>query len=202
MKKLASIVLSLSFLSATALGAEWGFKAGPSFSRFLFSEGLGRDWRPLPSFQAGVFLGLRIFGHTVLRPEILFSRLGGTFASAYAGKEVRVRERLDYLVLPVLLKFEIPVIRDLSLRFCGGGYGAALIGAKTVLEFDGESYKDDIRKEIKPFDYGFCLGLEAGWKNFLLEFRANRGLADIKKRHLQSYAIYLSDWTVLLGYRF
>lgn len=201
MKKILGIFCLVAAASATAPAMEWGLKAGPSFSRFRFAEGLGQGWRPLSSFQVGAFLDVRIFDNFIFRPEILFSRLGGEFTSEYAGTDIRLRERLDYLVLPVLLKFEIPVVRGLSLRLCGGGFGAALIGAKTVMTFAEETYKEDIRKEIRPFDFGYSLGLEVGWKKLILELRHNRGITDIKKFHQQVYAIYLSGWVVLLGYR-
>ena len=202
MKKILGILCLVAAASATASAMEWGLKAGPSFSRFRFTEGLGQGWQPLSSLQVGAFLDLRIFGSFIFRPEILFSRLGGEFSSAYAGTDIRLRERLDYLLLPVLLKFEIPIVRGLSFRLCGGGYGAALIGAKTVMKFADETYEEDIREEIRPFDFGYSLGLEVGWKKFILELRHNRGITDIKKYHQQVYAIYLSGWVVLLGYRF
>ena len=202
MKKFVLALMLVATLFSTAMAMEWGVKAGPALSRLRFTEGLGEGWEPLPSFQIGAFLGLRIFENFILRPEILFCRLGGEFASAYAGTEIRLRERIDYLVLPVLLKFEVPIVRGLDFRFYGGGFGALRIGAKTVVTHSGETYKEDIEREIRPFDYGYSFGLEFGWKKFLLELRHSRGLSDIKKYHQQTYAIYLNGWALLLGYRF
>jgi hypothetical protein len=202
MKKILSMILLVAAMSATAPAMDWGLKAGPSFSRFRFSERLDQGWRSLSSFQIGAFLGVRLFGNVVLRPEILFSRLGGEFTSNYAGTDIRLRERLDYLVLPVLVKFEIPLSSDAAIRVCGGGYTAALIGAKTVMNYRGETFKEDIRREIHTFDYGYCLGMEVDWKNYILELRYNRGLSDIKKYHQRTYEISLSGWALLLGYRF
>jgi hypothetical protein len=205
MKKIG-IVIFIVFLGASARANAFspnvGIKAGLALSNFWFSKEIEEAWKYLVSYRIGAFVNFRVSKDFYLQPEVLWGRNGARFKAAYEDSEASVREHIDYLEFPLLLKMRFPLSNDFSLGLLGGGFGAVNIGAKSFFEYEGETSEEDIKKEIKDIDFGIVFGAELEWKKWALDIRYVMGLTNIKDYDFRSYSVKNQALTVLLGYHF
>ena len=104
------VILSLTRSSALAQGLHLGIKAGTNNSLLTgnsFNDGF--NW----SFMAGAFANIDFTSSWGLQPELLFSQVTSQTASNFSdfyhegmnSKEVK----LQYLSIPILLNFKLPI---------------------------------------------------------------------------------------------
>jgi opacity protein-like surface antigen len=135
MKYLVSLFLlmNLFFVSAQAQADEpkfkrFGFRAGSNFSHMDFSKGSPPPIVPInTSWQTGVNFGVSVaipLGENFsLQPEYAYSAMGSEVESD------NTRYNLNYLSLPVLLKYNLPG----NLSLLGGPQFDLLINAKKTV---------------------------------------------------------------------
>jgi len=197
-----SMILWLGAVGLFALPLDLGVKGGLVFSNFRFSGQLAETWKNLVSLRIGAFASFRIFKNIYLQPEFLYSRNGARFMGTYDGAGAEVREHLSYLEFPLLAKMRFSLRDDFSLSVLAGGFGSLKIGAKSVVEYGGESSEEDIKDEIKPLDFGVVFGAELGWKRWVFDIRCALGLADLKEQDTSGNRVYNRALAFMLGYRF
>ncbi|UCH95428.1 MAG: PorT family protein [Candidatus Aminicenantes bacterium] len=99
-----------------ALGAEVGIKGGTGFFKtttgnYLFGVSAGQpEVKSIISFQVGAFYSIDIAKNLVFQPEIYYV-IRGTRASKFidtSGEEYRATLKIEYIDIPVLVKYIIP----------------------------------------------------------------------------------------------
>src|SRR6185312_11589633 len=125
MKKLALVLLAgLSLATAaSAQSLQFGVKAGANFSN-VNGDGLqGTSTSSLVGINGGVYLGLGFTDNLSLQPELVYSMQGFKEPDGNGGTATQTE---NYLNIPVLLKYKLPV----GVYFETGPQVGFLMGAK------------------------------------------------------------------------
>lgn len=151
MKKICFAVVVL-LLSIPAM-AQFGIKGGLNFASLNGSDADAFDG--LTSFHIGLVKEISVFDNLSIQPELLYSTQGAKIDQPDGDED---NYKLNYLTLPVLLKFYLN--NEFSIH--GGPQVAVLLGeTKNVAPID-----------TNTFDYGFAAGLEyAITKGFFVQGR-------------------------------
>jgi len=159
-------------------GAKFGIKGGVNFSN-LYTEDVD-DENVLTGFNLGVFLEWPITSSLALQPEVAFTTKGAEDEYNNPTTSGRVKFRLNYIEVPVLLKFN--VTRNFNLHF--GPYAAFLVDSKITNEdnngnvnFEEAVNEDDLNK----VDLGLAAGLGFDFGNIGVGARYNYGLTTVGK---------------------
>ncbi|MFN3640925.1 MAG: porin family protein [Flavobacterium sp.] len=186
MKKIILTTLSLvafTFSNAqsnvnTTSGLGFGVKGGVNFSNLYTDE--VDDNNVLTSFHVGVFATMPITGFLGIQTEVLYSRKGAELEYNNAFLTGTAQFRLNYIEVPVLLKFNITE----NFNIHAGPYVAYLIDADVTnkssnanFDFEENLNNDDFNK----FDYGLSAGLGFDFNSFGIGARYNYGLATVGK---------------------
>ncbi|MFN3756380.1 MAG: porin family protein [Flavobacterium sp.] len=162
----------------TTSGLGFGVKGGVNFSN-LYTEEVD-DNNVLTSFHVGVFVTIPIVDFFGIQTEVLYSRKGAELAYNNAFLTGTAQFRLNYIEVPVLLKFNITE----NFNIHAGPYVAYLIDADVVnkssnanFDFEENLNNDDFNK----FDYGLSAGLGFDFNSFGIGARYNYGLATVGK---------------------
>ncbi|HSG27926.1 MAG TPA: porin family protein [Candidatus Krumholzibacterium sp.] len=177
-------VLLLSNTPVQALGLNFGVKAGLMMSNVdevpdgWDSPALDKAFRT--GFVGGVFVNMPLAGGFSIQPELLYAMKGARFE----GDGGEVTAKFDYLMVPVLAKFELPLGGILKPCIFAGPSISFNIGSDVEIgEEGGPSYTVDFSDAINNVDYGFVLGagfgvgLGAGTLTF--DLRYEMGLAKV-----------------------
>jgi len=152
-------------------------------------ESNSESFRP----KVGLFYSLPLGKNFSLQPEIYLSYYTYDYAGViYPGtstsrKELRFYDNLQYLELPVLLKYRIPLKGDLRPVFVAGGYAAIRLSQQIPADepaMMGEAYWGDYQtplgRDYADLEGGVVvgIGIEHGSGNTKLSFdiRLNIGL--------------------------
>jgi hypothetical protein len=144
------------FLSNTLL-ADVGIKGGIGFfnltnTNYLYGVISGPDlYAPDPknimSFQLGAFFSFDISKYFAFQPEIYYV-MRGTRTSTFidtSGKEYKEKLRVDYIDIPVLLKYKIPLGKMIKpILFIGPYLGFRL---------NARSFNEHLFRNILAIDY-------------------------------------------------
>lgn len=186
MKKLILTTLSLlAFIVSSAQSNDnatsnlsFGVKGGVNFSN-LYTEEVD-DNNVLTSFHVGVFATFPITDILGIQTEVLYSRKGAELEYNNAFLSGTAQFRLNYIEVPVLLKFNITD----NFNIHAGPYVAYLIDVDVVnkssnanFDFEENLNNDDFNK----FDYGLSAGLGFDFNSFGIGARYNYGLATVGK---------------------
>jgi hypothetical protein len=174
----AALILSLlCSTQALAQTLQFGVKGGINVANVEFDAGGSGaptfDWRT--GLVAGGFVTWRAASWLELQPEVLFSSKGASLEE----EGISSRLILDYVEVPVLLRFTGPVSGSTKFYVAGGPYFAARARAKTRTEFGGSTEEIDIKDDIESTDLGVVIagGLELG--AIVFDGRYTLGLSDI-----------------------
>ena len=135
----------------------------------------------LPYFAGGLSFNLGL-GFVSIQPEILYVRMGGRFE---ADPDTYLEFWLDYIQVPVLLKFNIIPAGPLRPFLCAGGYGAYLFKATGVMVAAGVEQlpRGDFTDDYQKLDYGVVGGAGLTFKlpgiALTIEGRYNYGLRNL-----------------------
>ena len=127
-----------------------GLKGGINFANF---HGADADSDFKNAFIFGGFLGVTLTNLITIQPELLFTGKGANEGS----DSNKVKYKLNYLEIPVLLRFnvfEAPTIKP-GLYF-GPAVGIK-INAKRMVEVNGETSEEDL-EGIRTPEIGFAVG--------------------------------------------
>ncbi len=193
MKKLILFAALLVMSARSFAQPSYGVKGGLNLSNISgFSEledGLGIRMKIKPSIYIGVFGEFRINDFLGIAPEVVYSRQGTSFGleggdlfdlvdnwmDYYYDMNIRVKMRINYLNVPVMLKF---YVAD-GLSFDMGPQFGFLLNAKIWAGADGESDSSDITESFNTFDLSVGMGLTYNFNRFLVQGRYNLGLTGI-----------------------
>lgn len=163
MKKRLFMALAVSLLAAVSLSAQFQFGAGVKGGMNLATqsttgEGEGVAVRQLIGYNGGVYGNLFISDMFGLQAELVVCTRGSDWDDVY----YNVKDKLTYIDLPLLLKFQPIKYANVHV---GPQFGYLLV-AKQEDKNDGEIY--DIMDWYNKLDVGLAFGAEAN-----LPFRIN-----------------------------
>ena len=160
MKKLFTLLLVLSIFSIMSyaqmmIGPKAGLNiasiAGDDADQIL--EGQTLDSRT--GFAGGLFFMYQFSNMFAIQPEAYYTMKGATYSESGADLTIS----LDYIEVPILVKFIIP-IEGSAIKpsiFAGPSIGFNMT-AKSKVEFDGESQENDFKDDTKSTEFSLAFG--------------------------------------------
>lgn len=188
MKKNVVLVMALVMAQlGFSQQVKWGVKAGYSaFNLDGFSEKV--DY--VSGVHAGATAEFKVAPKFAIQPELLYSMEGGKYSYELNAMPFYLKSseevKLSYLNLPIVAKYY--VAGGLSLE-AGPQIGYLLKAEseyQSTVTFDGETFEDqgkvDIKDNLKSINYGLHLGLGYELKNHItFQFRYQLGLSNISE---------------------
>ena len=160
MKKLFTLLFVLSIFSIMSyaqmmIGPKAGLNiasiAGDDADQIL--EGQTLDSRT--GFAGGLFFMYQFSNMFAIQPEAYYTMKGATYSESGADLTIS----LDYIEVPILVKFIIP-IEGSAIKpsiFAGPSIGFNMT-AKSKVEFDGESQENDFKDDTKSTEFSLAFG--------------------------------------------
>lgn len=171
---LLAVVLSGQFSNAGD-AATCGFQAGGNFAKF---DGSAYDDESEFRLRFGLFASAGLFGRVSYQAELNYVQKGGFGESVYVNylydsTWFDVEAQLDYIEIPLLLKFDLLPESPLRPVLSGGGYVA------WVLEkhYEGNHYQPAKSDFGLLFGFGFQPVIHG--RMFILEMRYTGGIKKI-----------------------
>jgi len=172
-----ALVMLLGVTSQAKTKMSWGPKAGASLANWIGSDVSGTDAKL--GLSAGAFLGIDVANQIRFQPELLYVMKG--LKATESGVDVKVK--LNYLEVPVLIKWMIPTQGTVDPSLFVGLAPAFNMSAKANGSFGGGSLEVDIKDIIKNIDFGAVFGggvdFAAGTGSFGFDVRYTMGLSSI-----------------------
>jgi len=101
MKKLLFVLLfGITFMFNHEVKAQFGARVGANFTNFN-----GFDFDSRTGLHAGIYYGLPLMEKLVIEPAILYSQKG--YKSADNSASGRIKENLNYIDIPVLVRYQV-----------------------------------------------------------------------------------------------
>lgn len=178
MRKLPGILFAMCFmlLAETAFSQAQlsvGLKGGLNFSKLDLNSSVATNYDNRTGYHAGLFTLVK-FGPFGIQPEVIFSKQGSTYTVSTTNYEAN----FDYINVPIILKFYLPLKINLQAGPQFGFLSASeLINTATGVK-DPKSAGDLFSKTS---DVAIAVG--AGWDlpfGLTVDFRYNIGLSDIE----------------------
>ena len=174
MKKI-TLLLVLSF-SCFLIDAQvrFGIKGGYNLSTLIYSGTTSLDGEKSKSgFNAGLYANIPFSGSFSLVPECIYSAQGAGFQNNISNGT----ENYDYLNVPVLIRYKIPM----GIFFETGLQIGILLSASEKM--NGNT--TDIRYQTYSHDYAWPIGLgyQIPDQHFGIDLRYNLGLINIVKSY-------------------
>lgn len=192
MKKLFLFMLGLAGMCTVAsaqTGFGWGVKGGLNLtgvSNFEHSQ-------TKTGFVVGVFADYRFTDHFALSADVLYSRQGVSFGKE---EDVRTKERLNYLNIPILANYYI--IGGLAVK--AGIQPGFLLNSKSMTKNNETTIKTD-GKGWSNADFSIPIGVSYDCPfGIILEARYNIGVSNIVTSDLGTARN--SVFSIMVGYRF
>jgi hypothetical protein len=181
------------FSLGTATGSDAEMSDGTKTSRF--------------GFDFGGFFAFGVAKSFTLQPELLYVQKGVKYEEI--GGPGKLTFKLDYLEIPVLIKFapELQGSKIAPALFVGPYLGIRM-GAKMKLEGSGGAVEVDAKDAFKSTDFGMTFGGGLGYKmargEMFFDARYDLGLSKVMKADEDGYEADLKSGTflILLGYKF
>jgi outer membrane protein W len=187
---------------------EYGLKGGFSFSKMNMS---GPDIDPytsknLKGIHAGLFFNYPVLDNYAVETGAYYVSKGVTREWNPGGAITTDEVKVEYIEVPLFLKYSFAPSTPFSPYILGGGYGAYCIGAKN--KYDGENI--DIKRYFKKLDWGLTFGVGFDFKlmgsvKIGIEGRYSFSLSDvhdIQPESLEDYQMKNRTFSLLLGIHF
>lgn len=135
-----------------------GVRVGGSFMT-VGGDDVPPDLSRRNGFLAGAFVQLDFAGPFALQPELLYTQKGFSRDQDFDGGTVTTTGKLDYIEIPVLAKFQIPVAGPFSPHLFAGPEVGLNVTAEQESEAGGESATEDISDQISSTEFGVVFGI-------------------------------------------
>jgi opacity protein-like surface antigen len=182
MKKILSVSLVM-LLAVSVAFSQFGIKGGINLGT------LGGDDATQPGIEkknrlglvGGISYKIGLIAGLSLQPEVMYIQKGvvGEGNMSYLGQTYSVKTTLkgDYLDIPLLLKFNLPIPMFSPYIEGGVSYGI-LLSAKQKTETGGQSEETDIKDQVKKNDLSLIVGV--GVELFILDINARYVIGQTK----------------------
>jgi opacity protein-like surface antigen len=150
------------------------------------------------SYRIGLILGLAI------QPEVLYTQKGTiyemTLPAAFGGGTGKGTFNLNYIDIPVLVKFSLPIIPVVSPYIEGGIAYSILLSAKLKGETPAGSNETDIKDMMTKNDFSLMFGV--GIEFLIFEINARYVIGQTKIIKDLDWKIYNRGIMLTAGLRF
>lgn len=196
MKRLICILaFGVLFTACSFAQIGLGIKGGVNFANLSGTDAPPNS-KTLMGFAAGGYLEISLPLLFTIQPEILYSQKGTTFDQGFFGVNIKTTEKLNYLEIPVLVKYSFPVPVLKPSLYAGPAMGI-LLSAKTKTETVGLSREEDIKSQTTSTDFGLVVGASAHVAIITLDVRYTSGLTTIDKNGTTKG--YNRVWSIMVG---
>jgi hypothetical protein len=187
-----TLAVVVTHVPASAVEVSLGVKGGLNLATFYGedTEGYYDDRVMKPGMVIGAALGLKLADMFAIQPEVLYSQKGYAMSGEIMGVEYKGAYKMDYIEIPVLLKFLIPAGPVTPNLFAGPALGLrAAVGGYDEVDGDREEFDDDTKTEMKEssnvVDFGLAMGagidIGVGPGSILIDVRYTLGFLKIAK---------------------
>jgi len=201
---LLALTLSIGIVSAQAV---IGIKGGLNVSRIA-----GRNATPSADSQLGVHAGIMmqtsLMKSLIIQPELLYTQKGFNYQFNISEGDTKVRNSLDYVEVPLLLKLNF-VSNDIKVQPYAGPAVSYLIRANSKrIRTTGTTTvttNDNISDQINKLGFGVAVGAEVIYlQKYLLGARYNFGVSNIYKNDTEEVGSGVRNgcFMLSLGYLF
>lgn len=184
MRRVVMIMLVMALMLSIGASADARMKLGPKAGVAIASVS-GDELEGLSS-KTGLNLGAFVEVPTganspiAIRGEVNLINKGAKEEDGGA----TLKLNLDYIEVPVLVKYNIPVQGQIAPNLFAGPVVGILTTAKQKYEFDGDEEELDVKEFLKSTDFSLCLGggvdIMMGTSGVLtLDLRYELGLTNI-----------------------
>ena len=156
-----------------------GIKGGVNFANVGGSDA-PPGAKALTGFAAGGYIEISLPLLFTIQPEILYSQKGTTYDQSMFGTNFTITAKLNYLEIPVLVKYSFPVPVVKPTLYAGPAIGI-LLSAKGKVEALGQSQEEDIKDQTASTDFGLVVGASAHIAIITVDVRYTLGLTTIDK---------------------
>jgi len=170
------------------------------------SAGTKSDFNKMKlGLAAGVFARIIPSEQFCIQPEILYVMKGTKFDDE--GTTTGQKVELNYIEIPVMVKYLIPMEGNFKPNIFVGPYVGILASAKAKATVDGVAEDEDIKDFVKSTDFGAAFGVGFDYKvgeSGMLTFdaRYSLGLSNIAKDAVGDESIKNTCIAVKVGYAF
>lgn len=160
---------------ASAQDVAYGVKGGITFATIAFDPEPGADSGMRAGLAVAGFATIRVGSRLAVQPEAFFTRKG----TSLSDNGVDAKVHLDYLEVPVLLKYAIASSGARDIHVFGGPAVAFKLGAASEAEFGGEPVEVGLDETIEDLDLGIVFGADVQFRHVVVEGRYTLGLKNI-----------------------
>jgi hypothetical protein len=162
MKKVFTLLFVLSIFSIMSFAQmQAGLKAGLNLANLSGDDAGSPDSKT--AFAFGGFFAYQFSPMFAIQPEIYYSMKGATDNMTFEGSTVDITYTFDYIEIPLLLKFMIPIQgSNIKPAIFAGPHVAINTTAKVKAEYQGDSDEDDI-DDFKSTEFGLQFGGGVGF---------------------------------------
>jgi len=209
----AAVLVSASAVSVAAQGIPlvpkrptFGIMGGVNLAKISGDDVGSADNRT--GFLGGVFLTVHLTNTFAIQPEAIYSQRG---ASDNSEPGVNVTFKLDYIDVPVLLRFDVPVAGPIRPFLLAGpafglqtscAVGVKGDGASMSVDCDRLGEAAEVQFEKKTFDLsgvvGAGLDFRVGGRTLMLGARYQHGFSDV----MEDVSVRNRTWSVVAGLGF
>ena len=167
-------------------GLDWyfGLRLGGTLTTINSNDRYLGDGSPKAGLSLGVVAGVQMAPATPLYFEtgMLYAEKGGK--GSYGGHTFKCN--LDYLEVPLVMKYQINTNRLTSIQPFAGVYAAVGVGGK-IKEFDERhAYSSFDDNGFKRWDAGLRLGCGVQFENLYAELGCDVGLANVSRDYFDT----------------
>ncbi len=157
MKKLLVVLFTITLFSISAQAQmQLGLKAGLNLANLSGDDAGSPDSKT--GFAFGGFFTYQFSPMFAIQPEIYYSMKGATENITFEGTTVDLTYTFDYIEIPFLIKFMIPIKEsNVKPAIFAGPYFAINTTAKVKAEYQGQSEEEDL-DELKSSEFGLQFG--------------------------------------------
>ena len=173
---LVSLMMSAAS-AAAAQGTSFGVKGGVAFSTLSFDPSSEISYDLRSGLVVGGFVAFPLGSRLTIQPEGLFVQKGAKADDLGVSATIK----LDYVELPVLVKYRIAGGPARSFHLLGGPSVAFKVSASSSATFGGTTIETDNDDDIERLDYGVVAGAGMDAGRFTIDGRFTFGVANVNK---------------------
>jgi hypothetical protein len=194
--KTSRIMLTLALMLLCGGGAagqetSFGFKVGPT--RATISGDNTENLDTKTGMLIGAFASVPLGPSLAIAPELCYVKKGSRFSAG--GYHVYIN--LDYVEIPVLLKYAFPTAPARPFLAFGPSLGIRTSATRSAF---GEN--EDIGDSFASTDFGLVFGMGVNLTTFVIEGRYNLGLTNINTIEGDPDTIHNRGFAFLVGHGF
>lgn len=183
---------------AAAQGLAYGAKGGVTLATVSEESDVASEWGYRVGLAAGGYVALPLGSRLAIQAEGLFNQKG---ARADVDDLVTTL-KLDYLEVPVLLKYAVTHGGARSIHVFGGPSVAFKVRSRATASFGDTTIDTDEDENIENVDLGVAAGAGIDFGKWSVDGRYTFGLSSLVKSDADEAELRSRAISVLVGVRF